>query len=255
VAREAAVIYKGTKATSERVPSLQTEVSTDLRELMASAEPKVKNLFQQGLGLRLKHRDSVVSAIPGEAWDVYFVDGEAWNENCHFSVGLRQGALEVSLVIPNHAKSRQWERFNTLARDKDKFLELLRGLRAELPELWIHLRHRHDMGGQKVAEDAEGYFKVDTIFGFDMPEGENRYFKAASSWYVLMKELISERLHHRFNLEVRLFAPWYVEPADPRRQYREKIQPYAATPDQPKYSEELSRAVAAFAPLYTYLMG
>ncbi len=255
MAREAAVVYKGARPTSERVPSLQDEVSADLRELMASAEPKIKNLFQQGLGLRLKHRDDVVSPIPGEAWDVYFVDGEPWGENCHFNVGLRQGALEVGLAIPNHARSRQWERFNTLARDKDKFVEILRGIRAELPELWIHLRHRHDMGGQKVAEDGEGLFKVDTIFGFGMPEAENRYFKAASSWYVLMKELISERLHHRFNLDIRFFAPWYVEASDPRRQYREKLHPYEATPDQPKFSEELTRAVTAYAPLFTYLMG
>ena len=255
MAREAAVIYKGARTWAERYPAIQQEMAAELRELMASAEPRIRNLHHQALGIRLKHRDHVVATLPDEVTDVYFVDGEGYNENCHFSVGLRHHALEVSLVIPNHAKSRQWERFNSLARDKEKFLEMMRALRLDLPELWAHMRHRHDMGGQKVVEDGEGYFKVDTIFGFDVPETENRYFKAASSWYVLMKELVSERLNHRFNLELRFFAPYYTEPEDPRRQYREKIKPYGATPDQAKFTEELSRAVSCFSPFYSYLLG
>ena len=237
MAREAAVVYKGAKTWAERYPAIQQETAGELRELMASAEPKIRNLHQQTLGIRLKYRDNVVSVLPDEAWDVYYVDGEAFNENCHFSVSARHHAVEVALVVPNHAKNRQWERFNSLARDKDKFLEILRGIRAEVPELWVHMKHRHDMGGQKVVEDGEGYFKT------------------ASSWYVLMKELVSERLNHRFNLELRFFAPYYAETEDPRRQYREKIQPYQATPDQPKFTEELVRAVTSFTPLFTYLMG
>lgn len=256
MARDAAVVYKGAKPFTLRYPDCEKETAAELRELMASSESKIKNIHQQSLGIRLKYRDSVVSLLPDEAWDVYFVDGEAYNENCHFSVAMRHHALEVGMVVSNHAKSRQWERFNILARDKDKFLEMLRGIRSELPELWIHLRHRHDMGGQKVVEDAEGLFKVDTIFGFDMPDVENRYFKAASSWYVLMKELVSERLHHRFNLEIRFFAPYFMEPGDPRRQYREKIQTQPAVQaDQPEFTEELIRAVNVFTPLYTYLLG
>jgi len=249
------VVYKGAKTWAERYPAIQQETAGELRELMASAEPKIRNLHQQTLGIRMKYRDNVVSMLPDEAWDVYYVDGEAYNENCHISVSAKHHALEVALVVPNHAKNRQWERFNSLARDKDKFLEILRGIRTEVPELWVHMRHRHDMGGQKVVEDGEGLFKVDTIFGFDVPEAENRYFKTASSWYVLMKELVSERLNHRFNLELRFFAPYYTEPEDPRRQYREKIQPYQVTPDQPRFTEELVRAVTAFNPLFTYLMG
>ncbi|HKY34164.1 MAG TPA: hypothetical protein VJV23_16665 [Candidatus Polarisedimenticolia bacterium] len=255
MAREAAVVYKGARPWAERYPTIQAEMAADLRELMASAEPKIRNLHQQALGIRLKYRDNVVATLPDEAWDVYYVDGEAYNENCHFAVSLRHHAVEASLVIPNHAKSRQWERFNSLARDKAKFLEMLRAIRQEVPELWVHMRHRHDMGGQKVVEDGEGMFKVDTIFGFDVPEAENRYFKAASSWYVLMKELVSERLNHRFNLEIRFFIPYYTEPEDPRRQYREKIQPYQAGPDQPKFTEELIRVVNVYTPLYTYLLG
>ena len=255
MAREAAVVYKGARTLSERYPEIGNETAADLRELMASAEPKVRNLFQQSLGVRLKHRDSAVCTLPDDAWDVYYVDGEAYNENCHFSVAFRHHAVEVALVLPNHAKSRQWERFNSLARDKDRFIEMLKAIRQEVPELWIHMRHRHDMGGQKVVEDGEGLFKVDTIFGFDMPEAENRYFKAASSWYVLMKELMSERLNHRFNLDIRIFAPWFTDPADPRRQYREKIQPYQAAPDQPRFTEELIRGVTAYSRLYTYLLG
>lgn len=255
VAREAAVVYKGTKPLGERYPALQQETAADLRELMASAEPKIRNLHQQGLGIRLKYRDDVTTVLPDECWDVYYVDGESYNENCHFSVAYRHHTFEIALVIPNHAKNRQWERFNTLARDKNRFLEMLRAIRLEVPELWAHMDHRHDMGGQKVVEDAEGRFKVDTIFGFDVPEAENRYFKAASSWYVLMKELVSERLNHRFNLELRFYAPYYAQPEDPRRQYREKIQPYQATPDQPRFTEELIRVVGAYSPLYTYLLG
>ena len=255
MAREAAVIYRGAKMWTERFPGVDKETAAELRELMASAEPKVKNLHQQTLGIRLKYRDDVVSMLPDEAWDAYFVDGDAYNENCHFTVGFKHHSLEIGLVIPNHAKNRQWERFNSLARDKDRFLEMLRGIRQELPELWIHLRHRHDMGGQKVVEDGEALFKADTIFGFDVPDAENRYFKAASSWYVLMKELVSERLNHRFNLELRFFATYYTEPEDPRRQYREKIQAYTATPDQPKFTEEVIRAVSVFSPFYTYLLG
>ncbi|MFQ5700889.1 MAG: hypothetical protein ACE5HU_03495 [Acidobacteriota bacterium] len=226
-----------------------------MRELMASADPKIRNMHQQTLGIRLRYRDNVVCTLPDEAWDVYYVDGAAYNENCHFSAAFRSFALEIAMVVPNRAKTRQWERLNTLAREKGKFLEMLRGLRQEVPELWVHLRHRHDMGGQKVVEDGEGLFKVDTIFGFDVPDVENRYFKAASSWYVLMKELISERLHHRFNLEIRFFVPYFTEPDDPRRQYREKIKPYNATPDDPSFSDELIRVVGAFTPFYTYLMG
>lgn len=255
MAREAAVVNKGIKTWAERNPAIQQELAGELRDLMASAEPKIRNIHQQALGIRLKHRDNAVSLLPDEVYDVYFVDGEAYNENCHFSVGLRHHSLEIGLIIPNHAKSRQWERFNSLARDKVKFLEMLRGIRVELPELWCHMRHRHDMGGQKVVEDGEGAFKVDTIFGFDVPEAENRYFRAASSWYVMMKELVSERLNHRFNLELRFYAPYYTEPDDPRRQYREKISPYQATPDQPKFTEELIRAVNAFTPFFTYLLG
>lgn len=255
VAREAAVVYRGARTWAERYPTIQQEMTAELRELMASAEPKIRNIHQQTHGIRLKYRDDVVATLPDEASDVYYVDGEAYNENCHFSVGLRHHALEIGLVIPNHAKGRQWERFNTLARDKDRFLEMMRALRQEVPELWIHMRHRHDMGGQKVVDDGEGLFKVDTVFGFDVHETENRYFKAASSWYVLMKELMSERLNHRFNLELRFFAPYYTEVEDPRRQYREKIKPYPATPDQPKFSEELTRVVNAFTPFFSYLLG
>ncbi len=255
MAREAAVVYRGTKSWAERYPGSEKEIAAELRELMASAEPKIKNLHQQSLGLRLRYRDAVQSSVPDEAWDVYYVDGESYSENCHFSVSFRHHALEIGLVIPNHAKTRQWERFNTLARDKDQFLEVFRGIRKEVPELWIHMRHRHDMGGQKVVDDGEGLFKVDTVFGFDVPEAENRYFKTASSWYVLMKELMSERLNHRFNMELRFFAPYYTEQGDPRRQYREKVQPYALPPDQPRFTEEVIRVVGAFSPLYTYLMG
>ncbi len=255
MARDTGVVYKGTRTWAARYPDAEKETASDLRDLMASCESKIKNIHQQSLGIRLKFRDNVTCPLPDEAWDAYFVEGDSYNENCHFTVGMRHHALEISLVIPNHAKSRQWERFNTMARDKEKFLEMLRVLRRELPELWVHMKHRHDMGGQKVVEDAEGLFKVDTIFGFDVPEAENRYFKAASSWYVLMKELISERLHHRFNLEIRLFAPYFTEPSDPRRQYREKIQPATPATDQPQFSEELIRAVNAFTPFYAYLMG
>lgn len=255
MARDAAVVYKGTKSWADRHPDLQQETVADLRELMASAEPKIRNLHQQTMGIRLRFRDGAIATLPDEAADIYFVDGEPPNDNCHFSVSHRHHALEIGMVLPNHAKGRQWERFNTLARDKDKFVEMLRGIRSEVPELWIHLRHRHDMGGQRVVEDAEGLFKVDTIFGFDMPEQENRYFKAASSWYVLMKELVSERLTHRFNLEIRFFAPFYTEPEDPRRQYREKVKPYEIPPGDPRFSEEVIRVINAFTPFYTYLLG
>ena len=64
MAREAAVVYKGVKPLSERYPSVAGETVSDLRELMASAEPKVRNLFQQSLGIRLKHRDDAVSPLP-----------------------------------------------------------------------------------------------------------------------------------------------------------------------------------------------
>jgi len=255
VARDAAVVYKGAKTWAEKYPTVRKEVADELRELMASAEPKIRNIYQQALGIRLRYRDNVISPLPDEASDVFFVDGEAYNENCHFSGSFRHHAFEVGLVIPNHAKHRQWERFNSLARDKDKFLEMLRGIRTEVPELWVQMRHRHDIGGQKVIEDGEGAFKVDTIFGFDVPDVENRYFKAASSWYVLMKELISERLNHRFNLEIRFFVPYFTEPDDPRRQYREKLQPYPATPDQPEFTDEFARVAGVFTPFYTYLLG
>ncbi len=255
VARDAAVVYRGARRWAEKYPAIQSETAAELRELMASAEPKIRNIHQQTLGIRLRYRDSVVATLPDEAWDVYFVDGEPYSENCHFSLGFRHHAFEIGLAVPNHAKNRQWERFNSLARDKDKFLEMLRAIRTEVPELWVHMRHRHDIGGQKVVEDGEGMFKVDTIFGFDVPEAENRYFKAASSWYVLMKELVSERLNHRFNLELRFFVPYFTELDDPRRQYREKIQPYQAAPDDPRFSEEVIRVVSAFSPFYTYLLG
>ena len=255
MARDTAVVYRGIRSWAEKHPEIQKETAEQLRELMASAEPKIRNMHNQTLGTRLRFRDSVVSNVPGEASDVYYSDGEPYNDNCHYSVGLRNFALEIGLVLPNHAKARQWERFNGLARDKDKFLEILRGIRTEVPELWIHLRHRHDMGGQKVVEDGEGFFKVDTIFGFDVPEVENRYFKTASSWYVLMKELVSERLQHRFNLEIRFYVPYFTEPEDPRRQYREKIKAYPAAPDSQAFTEELVRVVNVFTPLYTYLLG
>ncbi len=255
MARDTAVVYKGAQAWSEKHPEIHKETTEMLRELMGSAEPKIRNIHSQTLGHRLRFRDSVVSYLPGEAFDVYSIDGEPHNENCHYSVGIRNFTIEAGLVLPNHARTRQWERFNTLSRDKDKFLEILRGIRTEVPELWIHLRHRHDMGGQKVVEDGEGHFKVDTIFGFDVPDVENRYFKTASSWYVLMKELVSERMHHRFNLEIRFYVPYFIEPEDPRRQYREKIRPYNAAPDSQAFTEELVRVVNVFTPLYTYLLG
>ena len=90
MAREAAVVYKGAKTWAERYPAIQQETAGELRELMASAEPKIRNLHQQSLGIRLKYRDNVVSTLPDDACDVYYVDGEAFNENCHFSVSTRQ---------------------------------------------------------------------------------------------------------------------------------------------------------------------
>lgn len=255
MARDAAVVYKGIKSWGSKHPDIQKETAAELRELMAAAEPKVRNLHQQTLNVRLRFRDDIVSPLPDEASDIYYVDGDSPNENAHFSVSLRNFAVEIGLIVPNHSKSRQWERFNTLARDKDRFLETLRAIRTEVPELWVHMKHRHDMGGQKVIEDGEGLFKVDTIFGFDVPDVENRYFKAASSWYVLMKELISERMHHRFNLEIRFFVPYFLEPEDSRRVYREKIKPYDVPPEDPGFTEEVVRVINAFTPFYTYLLG
>jgi hypothetical protein len=255
VARESTVVFKGIKPFSERYPEAQKEAVADVRELMAAAEPRIRNLFQQNQGIRLKFRDSVNAFMPGDAWDVFFVDGEAYNENCHFTVSLYHRTLEIGLTVPNHAKTRQWERFNTLARDKDKFLEILKALRAEVPELWIRLWHRHDMGGQKLVQDGEARFKVDTVYGFEYEQTENRYFKPASSWYVLLKELVSERLNHRFNLEVQFYVPYFIEADDPRRQYREKIGPYLSTPDQPAFLDEVVRVVQTFGPFFTYMMG
>ena len=255
MARESTVVFKGVRPFADRFPDAHKETAADLRDLMAAAEPRVRNLFQQSQGIRLKFRDSVNVFMPGDAWDVFYVDGETYNDNCHFTVALYHRALEIALTVPNHAKNRQWERFNTLARDKDKFLEILKTLRAEVPELWIRLWHRHDMGGQKLVQDGEARFKVDTIYGFDIEQTENRYFKPASSWYVLLKELVSERLNHRFNLEVQFYVPYFIEADDPRRQYREKIAPYLSGPDQPEFLDEAVRVIQTFGPFFTYLMG
>lgn len=255
MARESTVVFKGIKPFAERYPDGQKEIVSDLRELMQAAEPRVRNLFQQSQGIRLKYRDDVNTFMPGDAWDVFYVDGESWNDNCHFTVSLYHRVLEVGLTVPNHAKTRQWERFNTLSRDKDKFLEVMKTMRAETPELWVRLWHRHDMGGQKLVQDGEAKFKVDTIYGFDVEHTENRYFKSASSWYVLMKELVTERLNHRFNLEVQFYVPYFGEAEDPRRQYREKIAPYIATPEQPGFLDEVVRVIQTFGPFFTYLMG
>ena len=255
MARESTVVFKGIKPFPERYPEAQKEVAAEIHELMAAAEPRVRNLFQQNQGIRLRYRDDVNTFMPGDAWDVFFVDGEAWNENCHFTVSLYQRALEIGLTIPNHAKNRQWERFNTLARDKDKFVQILKSLRADVPELWVRMWHRHDMGGQKLVQDGEACFKIDTIYGFEADQTENRYFKPASSWYVLLKELVSERLNHRFNLEVQFYVPYFIEADDPRRQYRDKIAPYLATPDTPGFIDEVVRAVQVFGPFFIYLLG
>lgn len=255
MARESTVAFKGIQPSAEPTEGGRRDFAAELRELMLAAEPKVRNLFQQNQGFRLKYRDDPASYIPGQAWDVFYVDGEKDMENCHFSVTLSEGQVEVGMVIPNHAKSRQWERFNSLARDKVKFLEVLKQVRAEVPELWIRLWHRHDMGGQKLVQDGEARFKVDTIFGFDASQTENRYFKPASSWYVLMKELVSERLNHRFNLEVQFFVPYFNEAEDPRRVYRDKIAPYLYTPEQPEFLEETVRVVQTFAPFFSYMLG
>jgi hypothetical protein len=255
VARESTVVFKGIRPDSQRVPEARKELTADLRDLMVAAEPKIRNLFQQNQGFRLKFRDNPVTHIPGEASDVFYVDGDNYSDNCHFMVNMRPGAVELGMVIPNHAKNRQWERFNTLVRDKVKFLEFLKQVRAEVPELWVRLWHRHDMGGQKLVQDGEARFKVDTIYGFDAAQTENRYFKPASSWYVLMKELISERLNHRFNLEVQFFVPYFLEEDDPLRVYRDKIAPYLYAPEQPEFLEETVRVVQTFAPFFTYMMG
>ncbi len=255
MARESAVLFKGMKPFTERHPEVEKQAASELRELLAAAEPRLRNLFQQHQGLRLKYRDSMTTYMPGEVWDVFSEDGENWNENCHFMMGLRHDVLEIAFVIPNHAKTRQWERFNSLARDKMKFLEVLKQIRADVPELWLRLWHRHDIGAQKLVQDGEARFKVDTIYGFDASQTENRYFKPASSWYVLMKELVSERLNHRFNLEIQFYVPFFTEPDDPRRQYRDKIAPYLNTPDQAEFLEEAVRVVQTFGPFYTYLLG
>ncbi len=255
MARESTVVFKGIRPESERHPEVQKDLAADLRDLMLAADPRIRNLFQQNQGFRLKFRDEPTLYVPGEVSDVFYVDGEPYSDNCHFMVTLRQGVVEIGMVVSNHAKNRQWERFNTLARDKVKFLEVLKQVRAEVPELWIRLWHRHDMGGQKLVQDGEARFKVDTIYGFDASQTENRYFKPASSWYVLMKELVSERLNHRFNLEVQFYVPYFAETDDSRRVYRDKIAPYLYTPEQPEFLEETVRVVQTFSPFFTYMLG
>ncbi len=255
MARESTVVFKGIRPESERHPEVQRDLAADLRDLMVAADPRIRNLFQQNQGFRLKFRDEPTLYVPGEVSDVFYVDGESFADNCHFMVTLRQGVVEISMVVSNHAKNRQWERFNSLARDKVKFLEVLKQVRAEVPELWVRLWHRHDMGGQKLVQDGEARFKVDTVYGFDAEQTENRYFKPASSWYVLMKELVSERLQHRFNLEVQFYVPYFVEADDARRVYRDKIAPYLYNPEQPEFLEETVRVVQTFAPFFTYMLG
>ena len=255
MARESTVDFKGIKPFTERYPDAHKEATAELRELMGAIEPRVRNLFQQSLGIRLKFRDQVNTFMPGDAWDVFYVDGDTWNENCHFTVSLYHRSIEIGLTIPNHAKSRQWERFNTLARDKEKFLEILKSVREDAPELWVRMWHRHDMGGQKLVQDGEARFKVDTIYGFDVTHTENRYFKPASSWYILMKELVTERLNHRFNLEVQFYVPYFMEAEDPRRQYREKLSPYISSPEQPDFIDEAVRVIQTYGPFFTYMMG
>ncbi|HXI02453.1 MAG TPA: hypothetical protein VNI57_04685 [Candidatus Saccharimonadales bacterium] len=255
MARESTAVFKGVRPSAERTPNAQSDLAADLRELMVAVEPRVRNLFQQNQGFRLKFRDDPSDYVAGSASDIFFIDGETPTDNAHFAVNLKAGIIEVGMVLPNHAKNRQWERFNTLARDKIKFLEVLKQVRAEVPELWIRLWHRHDMGGQKVVEDGEARFKVDTIYGFDATQTENRYFKPASSWYVLMKELISERMNHRFNLEVQFYVPYFTDPEDPRRVYRDKIAPYLYAPEQPDFLEETVRLIQTFGPFFAYLLG
>lgn len=255
MARESTVVFKGLRPLSERYPTLAEESGTDLRDFLSAVEPRLRNIFQQHQAIRLKLKDEHEVHMPGDVCDSFFVDGEPQNENCHFSVSIMHNVLELGMVLPNHAKNRQWERFNSLARDKVKFLELLKQVRADVPELWIRLWHRHDMGAQKLVQDGEARFKVDTIYGFDAEQTENRYFKPASSWYVMMKELVSERLIHRFNLEVQFFVPFFLEPDDPRRVYRDKIAPYLSTPDQPEFVDEAVRIFHTFTPFFTYMMG
>lgn len=255
MAKETTVAFKGVRPVSERNPEAQRDSATELRNLLTAVEPRIRNLFQQGQGVRLKYRDNITTYMPGEVWDIFHVDGEGPNENCHFAFTLRQDVLEVGFVLPNHAKNRQWERFNSLARDKIKFLEVLKQIRADVPELWIRLWHRHDIGAQKLVQDGEARFKVDTIYGFDAAQTENRYFKSASSWYVLMKELVSERLNHRFNLEIQFYVPFFTEEDDPRRQYRDKIAPYLGTPEQEDFVEETVRLVQTFGPFFNYMLG
>lgn len=255
MARESTAVFKGLRPLSERQPTLAEESASELREFLSALEPRLRNIFQQHQGIRLKLKDDPAAHMPGDVADAFFVDGEPQNENCHFSVAINHDVLELGMVIPNHAKNRQWERFNSLARDKMKFLELLKQVRADVPELWIRLWHRHDMGAQKLVQDGEARFKVDTIYGFDAEQTENRYFKSASSWYVLMKELVSERLNHRFNLEVQFYVPFFLEPDDPRRVYRDKIAPYLSTPDQPEFVDEAVRIYQTFTPFFAYMMG
>ena len=50
-------------------------------------------------------------------------------------------------------------------------------------------------------------------------------------------------------------SPDCAEPGDPRRQYREKIKPYAATPESGAFTEELIRVVNVYTPIYGFLLG
>ena len=99
MAKESTVAFKGVTPISERHPELQKETVSELRELLAAVEPRLRNVFQQGQGIRLKYRDNITTYMPGEAWDVFHVEGEGWNESTHFMLTHREDVLEVGLVI------------------------------------------------------------------------------------------------------------------------------------------------------------
>ena len=108
MARESTVAFKGIQPASEETGERGLNLAGELRELMVAAEPRVRNLFQQSQGFRLKFRDDPTTYIPGNARDVFFVDGESYSDNCHFSVDLSAGVVEVGM------KSRALEAWEEL---------------------------------------------------------------------------------------------------------------------------------------------
>ncbi len=111
-----------------------------------------------------KRRPAITTFSQESVWDC-FGSEEGFTKNLHITVSINEKAHDISITVPNSAK-QAWSRLKNVFSDEanqDQLFLILKGLRNEVPHLFIEFNQRHFIAQKIGIRDGYMEFDIDTL--------------------------------------------------------------------------------------------